>query len=366
MLLQSGALSPREVFNFMAVIFEKILKRYHYPLPLELIAEKPASPRDKARLLIYETLTGKITEDQFLNLDRHLPPKAVVVFNQTRVIPARLFPRKETGGRVEILFIEKTQNEIKVMANQKLNLGAKLFLTKEFFFAVKAQEEKYYYLTPSFSWERWEEILERYGRPPIPPYLRHTRLSQKLLKEKYQSVFARKKGAIAAPTASLHFTNRLLNRLKRRGVKIYFITLHVGLGTFLPVTEEQWRHRRLHREFYEIDPKTADFLNYAKRRGKPIIAVGTTTLRALESASDRFGELRKLNGWTSLFIRDNYKFKFTRHLITNFHVPQSSLLMLLDALLGRTALWRIYRHALKQKFRFLSFGDGLLLLGNHD
>lgn len=342
--------------------FETYLSRYDYEFPEKLIANQPASPRDKARLLVYRKKENQIHYDTFSNLINYLPQNAILVFNQTKVIPARLFLKKETGGKVEVLFLDKTKNELKVISNLKLNLGAKLFLTNNIFFAVKAQEEKYYYLTPSFSIEKLESILEKYGFPPIPPYIKNIKLSRKALKEKYQSVFAKNKGAIAAPTASLHFTKRLIKKIRKSGIKIYFVTLHVGLGTFAPLTEEQLKSRKLHREYYEIDRKTADYLNYAKRQGKPIIAVGSTTLRALESASNKMGELRKLSGETELFIKENYKLRFVKNLVTNFHVPKSSLLILLSAIIPRKRLMELYNMAIQQEFRLFSFGDGMLIL----
>ena len=204
-------------------------------------------------------------------------------------------------------------------------------------------------------------LFEKYGNAPIPPYIKHTPLSSAELKKQYQTVFAKNSGSIAAPTASLDFTKRLLEKLRKTGISTQFVTLHVGLGTFAPLTEENITQGKLHKERYAIDSKTAAFLNRAKKEGRPIIAVGTTAVRALETASDKKGKLAKLSGETDIFIREGYRFRFTDGIITNFHVPRSSLLMLVSAFVGRERLFELYRKAMKKKFSFFSFGDGMLL-----
>ncbi|MBI5413553.1 tRNA preQ1(34) S-adenosylmethionine ribosyltransferase-isomerase QueA [Candidatus Peregrinibacteria bacterium] len=341
---------------------EKLLGEYDYTLPKELIAQKPAAPRDGAKLLIYDRKTGKTQVDTFSNLTKYLPKNAVVVFNETKVIPARLFLKKETGGRVGILFIEKVGELIKVLADRKLNPCAKLTLTSKIFFTVADSGDKFYFLKPSFKISELPTVLGKYGKTPIPPYIKNSPLSENQLREQYQTIFAHKPGSVAAPTASLHFTKRLLSKMKRADIAAQFVTLHVNLGTFAPLTEKALADGKLHKEFYEISPKTADFLNKAKASGRPIVAVGTTVVRTLESAADQNSKLEKLAGTTSLFIRENYKPKFVDGLITNFHVPRSSLLMLVSAFCGREKLFELYKKAQSENFRFFSFGDGMLVI----
>ncbi len=341
---------------------EKLLAKYDYGFPEELIARKPASPRDSAKLLIYDRLSGKSEYDVFSNLSEYVPKGSVLVFNKTKVLPARLMISKPTGGKVRIIYLETAGGLMKVMADRRMDVGSVLTLNRKISFKAVRQEEKFYYLKPSFPIEELFGVLERHGITPIPPYIKGSPLKEKELREKYQTVFAKEPGSVAAPTASLHFSRRLLERLKKSGVRIRFITLHVGLGTFAPLTEENIRTGRLHREYYEIRKSDADFLNEAKKSGKKIFAVGTTVVRALESAADRSGRLRKLFGSADIFIREGYGFKFVDGLMTNFHVPKSSLLMLVSAFAGRENILKIYRDAIKRRFRLFSFGDGMLIL----
>ena len=352
--------------------FEKLINQYDHQVPPNLIAQKPASPRDSAKLLVYERKTRTARFSTFAQIAEYLPKNSVLVLNETKVIPARLAVKKETGGKTEILYIrtahpsrEATEGAvgelIEVIADRKLIVGSKIFVTSKIYFTVAQQKEKYYYLKPSFPLSRLLSVLERYGQMPLPPYIKHSPLSRNDLREKYQSVFAHKAGSIAAPTASLHFTQRLLKKIEDSGIKIRFINLHVNLGTFAPLTEENVKTSRLHEEYYEIDQKTADFLNRQKKKGAPIIAVGTTAVRALESASAENACLSKLAGATDLFIREGYQFKFADGIVTNFHVPKSSLMMLVASFTGREKLLEFYREAAKKKFKFFSFGDGMLI-----
>ncbi len=338
----------------------KVLKKYDYPFPPELVANKPAHPRDSAKLLVYDRKTKAVNFDTFKNLNRYLPPNAVLVLNDTKVIPARLPLKKETGGIVKILYLETVGNNIKVLSPKKLRVGEKLCLPDERYFKVLSINSGEYLLTPSFSVKEIYPVLQKYGETPIPPYIKNIRLTENKLREEYQTVFARVLGSVAAPTASLHFTKELIQKLKKHGAKIVYVTLHVGLGTFAPLTEENMKTGKLHREYYEIGEKAADVLNKAKKQGRSIIPVGTTALRTLESAASG-GHLKKLSGETTLFIKEGDKLKFTDGLITNLHVPKSSLLMLASALLGRRKLFELYRSAIKKKFRLFSFGDGMLI-----
>jgi S-adenosylmethionine:tRNA ribosyltransferase-isomerase len=361
---------------------ESIIKQFDYTLPQGLIAQYPANPRDAAKLLVYVKSSNQIFFDTFAHIGKYLPPNAVMVFNQTRVVPARLTAEKETGGKVKLLFLGQAGKLVKVLADRKLAIGGKLTVPATrghknrnqagCSFSVVKQEENIYYLQPHFAGSRFMELLNHHGQTPLPPYIKHSPLSEKQKREKYQSVFAKTGISVAAPTASLHFTERLVNKIKKQGIDVAFVRLDVNLGTFAPLREEQINSGRLHSEFYNIDKSTAKLLNLAKAQGRPIIAVGTTVARTLESASifchhgnkkTQGGyKLGKLCGDTDLFIRENYKFKFVDGMVTNFHVPKSSLLMLVAALAGRQNLLRLYQDAIKHNFRFFSFGDGMLVL----
>ncbi len=341
---------------------DKILKQYDYSIPKELIAQEPARQRDSAKLLIYDKKSKEVNFDNFLNLPKYLPKKSLLVFNNTKVIPARLTITKPTGGKARILYTKTKNGLIEVMSDRKLDIGSKLALSPTISFLVKNQSDKYYYLKPSFPINRLFYILDKYGITPIPPYIKHSPLSEKELREEYQTIFAHQKGSVAAPTASLHFTKRLFKKLERAGIRIEFITLHVGLGTFASLTEENLEKGRLHEEYYSISKKTAGIINDTSKKGGKIIAVGTTAVRALESsAHDKKIKANRLQRKTSLFIREGYKFKIIDGMITNFHVPKSSLLMLVSALIGREALIKLYKKAISKKFRFFSFGDGMII-----
>jgi S-adenosylmethionine:tRNA ribosyltransferase-isomerase len=375
---------------------KQILNQYNYHLPPELIAQKPAKPRDSARLLVYSKTDGKIRFDTFKNIADYLPKNAVLVFNQTKVWPARLSAVKPTGGRIELLYISHDENYIRVLANKKLLINSKVSFSHAYSinsrrpelcrmggreksspvsFKVVKKIGQFYYIKPSFPLSQTPKILKRYGITPLPPYIKNSPLTEKQRRAQYQSVFAKSGLSVAAPTASLHFTKPLMAKLKKRGIDIKFVRLDVNLGTFAPLREEQIKSGKLHQEFYNIDKLTAKFLNQAKKQGRPIIAVGTTVVRTLESAAS-VGEgfkpsptrgkkiipLTKLTGTTSLFIRDKYHFKFVAGLITNFHVPKSSLLMLTSAFIGRKKLLDLYQLAIIKNFRFFSFGDGMLIL----
>ncbi|MEK7481417.1 MAG: tRNA preQ1(34) S-adenosylmethionine ribosyltransferase-isomerase QueA [Patescibacteria group bacterium] len=339
---------------------ETVLKQYDYTVPASLIAQAPASPRDSARLLVYVRKTGAIQHDTFRHLTNYLPPRAVLVFNETKVIPARFTVRKPTGGKAVLLYVRTEGKEIIAMADRPLPVGETVTLAPRVRFRVVSQE-KYARLAPLFSIARLPKVLERYGVTPIPPYIKHTPLSERALREKYQTVFARRRGSVAAPTASLHFTKRLLRDLKKAGHDIVFVTLHVNLGTFAPVKEEHWRRGKLHEEWYDIPRAAAVALNRAKKSGRPIVAVGTTVARTLESAAQN-GCVRAGRRTTDLFIRPGYRFAFVDHLITNFHVPQSSLLMLVSAFASRKKILELYQKAMKKRFHFFSFGDGMLMV----
>lgn len=339
---------------------EQLLETYDYALPEARIAQKPASPRDSSKLLIYDRKTGAITEDTFAHIGDYLPKNAVLVFNQTKVLPARLIVTKPTGGTARILYIARQNDNIRVMSDRKLIAGTAVRIASGLFLTVLRQEGKYYVLKPSFPIARLENVLNRHGITPIPPYIKESPLKEAELRKKYQTIFAKHAGSVAAPTASLHFTDRLVNKLRTRGIGIKFVTLHVNIGTFAPLTQEHIDTGALHTESYEIDKKTAAFLNAARAQGRPIIGVGTTVVRTLEAATVGT-TLKNLSGETNIFIREGYRFKFISGMVTNFHVPRSSLLMLVAAYIGKEKLFALYHFAIKHKLRFFSFGDGMLI-----
>lgn len=344
-------------FNYVSM-----LEEYDYLFPPEAVAQQPVQPRDSARLLVYKKATDEVIFTTFSELPVFLPPHSVLVVNNSKVIPARLQTKRANGGQVEIFYLCHDEKSITAMANRKLVEGEVLRLNQEISFTVAAKNGKYVELTPSFSIKNIFAVLDTYGTTPIPPYIKQSPLSEEKLKKEYQTVFAAVPGSVAAPTASLHFTPKLLQDIQQAGHDIAYVTLHVNLGTFAPLTTDQLTSGRLHEEWYAIDEKTAVLLNQAKKSGRPIIAVGTTAVRTLESASNSVGKLTKLSGSTDLFITPGYQFKFVDHLMTNFHVPKSSLLMLVAACIGREKLLELYAKAIAAKFRLFSFGDGMLIV----
>jgi S-adenosylmethionine:tRNA ribosyltransferase-isomerase len=367
----------------------KILAEYDYQYNPARIATEPAEPRDSAKVLVYDRKTDTPVFDVFANIGKYLPKNCVLVLNDTKVFPARLHCTKITGGRVEVFYVgtTKTDDEIPASAgmtttknggdgcilaltNHFLEVGEKVFLNDSIWFECLGKEDKIYTLKPSFPISDVQKIFNQYGETPIPPYIKNTKLSETELREKYQTVFAKHTGSVAAPTASLHFTEALLEKLKQQGIQIEFVTLHVNLGTFAPLTEEALTTGKLHKEWYEISEKTAKALVKAKKEGRPIIAVGTTAVRTLEEWATNCQQGTPLSqqgrtlltGETQLFIRPGYEFKFVDGMITNFHVPKSSLLMLVAAFVGREKLFELYGEAMRRDFRLFSFGDGMLLL----
>lgn len=334
---------------------------YDYAYPASAIAQAPARPRDAAGVLIYDRAQRRVSYDSFRHISKYLPAGAVLVCNQTKVLPARFIGEKPTGGKVELLFLSKHGHFFDVLANKKLRVGDSLAVFKNKLVTVSEQLPKGYRVKPHFALSELYDYLGLYGQTPIPPYIKHSSLSETSLRREYQTVFAQQFGSVAAPTASLHFTKRLLLSLVRQGFGIEYITLHVGLGTFAPLTPMQLQSGRLHEEEYKIERAVAKRLEAYRKAGRPIVAVGTTVVRTLESAANAQGALVRLSGTADLFIRPPYRFRFVSALITNFHVPQSSLMMLVAALVGREKLLELYAGAIKKKFRLFSFGDGMLI-----
>lgn len=341
---------------------EELLNQYNYEFPDELIANSPASPRDSAHLLVFNRQTEQTQFDTFKNLAQYLPKNSVLVLNETKVIPARFYATKPSGGKVELLYLNNDGECISVLSKKPLEINSELQTEDGNIFTVTEKLEKGYSLKPNFTIPEFLNWLENYGETPTPPYIKNIPLSKNKLKEEYQTVFAKTPGSSAAPTASLHFTEELLKNLEQQGIIIEKILLHVGLGTFAPLTEKQIENKKLHEEYFEIPADTAQRLNTYKKENRPIIAVGTTVVRTLESASSKPDELTNLNGQTSLFIQEGYNFKFINGIITNFHVPKSSLLMLVSAFAGREKTLDLYKQAINKKYRLFSFGDGMLIL----
>ena len=345
---------------------------YDYELPEKFIAQSPASPRDGAKLMVYDTATDKIYFDTFLHLDKYLPSQSVLVFNNTKVVPARIILHKETGGIVELLLLlnERKVGEkvIKGLSDRKLTIGQKLLFDKKNFLTVVKQDEKIFYFEPSMSDTKLYDLLDKHGHTPIPKYIRQNKMSEHELREKYQAVFAKTPASVAAPTASLHFTDRLLRKLRTQGVVEEFVTLHVGMGTFAPVNAENFVTKKLFRERIELTIPAAQRLNRYKTDNRPLIAVGTTALRTLESvaSSRHLGRVEPASKETDLFIFPPYEFRAVDGLITNFHLPGSSLIMLVQALLehkqANKNVLELYKIAKVRGFRFYSFGDGMLII----
>ncbi len=350
---------------------EDTLSAYDYDLPPHLIAQAPAHPRDTARLLIFNRATQQTSFDTFRNITAYLPANAVLVLNETKVIPARLHLTKGTGGHIEALYLGTEGDVVRVLLKGTVHPGDVLRWEDGHAFTVRAREDKEALLQPSFPMEQWMDLLDRYGETPLPPYIKQSPLTEPERRSEYQTVFARENGSVAAPTAGLHFTQELLRTIEEHGCILRRVTLHVNLGTFAPLTEEHIRSQQLHEEWYHIDADTAAFLQEAKQQGRPILAVGTTVVRTLESAfgAGRGVETFRRNvstcppaGPTTLFLHPGNPPRFVDGLITNFHVPKSSLLMLVAAFTGRDTLFELYAKAIEEEMRFFSFGDGMMIL----
>ena len=344
------------------------LDKYSYFLPEKNLALEPADPRDSSRLFIYDTKKDSIVFNYFYNLHKYLPKNSFLVLNNTKVLPARVVMKKSTGGKIIILFLINEFPSlpiVRVMADRKVKVGDFLYFDKENYLKVIDQKEHFFDLKFNFSREKLLDLLRKYGTMPIPPYLKKSPLSRDDLLKKYQTIFAKEEGSSAAPTASLHFTNGVFDKIKKEGINKYFITLHVGLGTFAPIDEENIRQKKLHQEYFKVDSKILQSINRLKQEGKKLIAVGTTVVRTLESEAwdgPRVPSLQK----TDLFIFPPYDFRMVDVLITNFHLPRSSLMMLVEAFLqfkgAKKNLVELYNIAIKNNFYFYSFGDAMIIL----
>ena len=336
---------------------------FYYDLPEELIAQDPLEDRTSSRLLVLDRKTGAVKHKIFSDVIDYLNKGDCLVINNTRVIPARLIGEKEgTGGKVEVLLLKRRANDVwetLVKPGKKLKPGAKITfgdgrLRAEVLEVVEEGNRlvKFYYEGI------FEEILDSLGEMPLPPYITH-KLEDK---EMYQTVYAKFDGSAAAPTAGLHFTKELLNKIEEKGIKIASITLHVGLGTFRPVKVDDVNNHHMHTEWYEVNAEAADIINETKRNGGRVICVGTTSCRTIESVADENGYMKAKTGETDIFIYPGYKFKVMDGLITNFHLPESTLVMLVSAFAGKENVLSAYETAVKEKYRFFSFGDAMILI----
>ena len=336
---------------------------FTFDLPEELIAQDPLEDRASSRLLALDRVTGGRSHRHFRDIKEYLKPGDCLVINDTKVIPARLIGEKEgTGAKIEVLLLKRKENdmwETLVKPGKKARPGARIaFGNGELVAEVIDVLEEGNRLI-HFEYEGiFEEVLDRLGQMPLPPYITH----QLQDKNRYQTVYAKHEGSAAAPTAGLHFTNELLKEIEEMGVKIAHVTLHVGLGTFRPVKVENVLEHHMHSEFYCIEQDAADMINETKENGGRVISVGTTSTRTLESAADENGYLTAKSGWTEIFIYPGYTFKVIDGLITNFHLPESTLLMLVSALAGREHVLAAYEEAVKERYRFFSFGDAMLII----
>jgi len=346
------------------------LQDYDYNLPEERIAQKPAERRDGSRLLVLKRDTGHLVHRHFYEIDELLLPSDMLVINNTEVIPGRLYGKKASGGQAEILILNYGSGAKQedgaficrclVKTAKKPKPGTIIFLEH----GIKAEITEAHEgvcTVRFFCNESFESLLYRIGNMPLPPYIRRN-IPCNDDKQSYHTVYAAQKGAIAAPTAGLHFTEELLNRLKNKGVTIVPITLHVGYGTFLPVRVSDIREHRMHSEWYSISQETANTVNTAKQEGRRVIAVGTTCVRTLEYAANAEGKLNEGIGECNLFIYPGYRFKLADAMITNFHLPQSTLLMLVSAFAGRKTILKAYQEAIDKQYRFYSYGDAMLII----
>ena len=339
------------------------VKDYDYDLPEELIAQDPLEDRSSSRLMVLDRQTGDVEHRHFTDILEYLHPGDCLVINNTKVIPARLFGVKEdTQAKIEVLLLKRKENDIwetLVKPGKKAKPGTKLvfgdgLLTAE---VVDVVEEGNRLI--QFHYDGiFEEILDQLGQMPLPPYITH----QLKDKNRYQTVYAKNNGSAAAPTAGLHFTKELLEEIKEMGVNIAHVTLHVGLGTFRPVKVDNVKEHHMHSEFYCIEEDQAKLINETHAKGGRIISVGTTSCRTLESAADENGMVKAGSGWTDIFIYPGYTFKVMDGLITNFHLPESTLMMLVSAFAGKENIFRAYEAAVQEKYRFFSFGDAMCIL----
>jgi S-adenosylmethionine:tRNA ribosyltransferase-isomerase len=338
------------------------VKDFYFDLPEELIAQHPIEKRDESRMMVVDKNTGEIHHKIFKDIIDYLNPGDCLVLNDTRVMPARLIGSKVgSGGKIELLLLRRINintYETLVKPGKKAKIGTIFEFANGELKAEIIDIGKEGNRIVKFTYEGiFEEVLDRLGQMPLPPYIK-----EKLVdKERYQTVYSREVGSAAAPTAGLHFTEELLDKIREKGVNLAFVTLHVGLGTFRPVKSDKVEEHTMHSEYYVMNKETAEVINKAKESGKRVIAVGTTSNRTLETIADENGRVREQSGWTDIFIYPGYKFKIVDALITNFHLPESTLIMLVSAFSSRDIIMKAYNEAVENKYRFFSFGDAMFL-----
>lgn len=347
------------------------LKDFDYHLPKNLIANKPITPRDHSRLLVLEKSNGHLTHDKFYNISKYLKTGDTLVLNNTKVFPARLFGKKETGGKVEILLIRPTGTNTweALVGSKRVRPGTKLLFGKNLIGVIQDKKGSVYTIKFNVSKNKLLKIVDKIGVPPTPPYIKKYKGPRSKLLKDYQTTYAddNKIGSVAAPTAGFHFTKPLLKKLETQGVNIVYITLHVGYGTFQPVKSEKIEEHKMHPEWIKINKKTADRINEAKKEHRRVIAVGTTSTRALEAATIKSNNkkwpyrIKSQSGLINTYIYPGYKFKVIDALITNFHLPRTSLLMLVSALASTPQIKKAYQEAIEKKYRFYSFGDAMMI-----
>lgn len=335
---------------------------FYYDLPQELIAQTPAEPRDSARLLVYDRATKQISHRHFYDITDYLKKGDVLVVNNTKVLPARIYGKKEkTGGKIEFLLLKRldlTRWEVILKPGRSAKPGTVFEFSPQLKARVESVEEDGSRIVEFLYDGVFEDILSKIGEMPLPPYIK-----EKLQdKTRYNTVYSKVDGSAAAPTAGLHFTSELLQKVRDMGVEVVEVLLHVGLGTFRPVKVEDVTQHHMHSEYYSVSQEAADAINKAKQEGRRIVCVGTTSVRTLESAADENGHVQAGGGNTEIFIYPPYKFKVVDCLITNFHLPESTLIMLVSALCSREEVLHVYETAVKEKYRFFSFGDACLFL----
>lgn len=336
---------------------------FDFHLPEELIAQTPLEKRDSSRLLIVDRETGQFSDQHFDNIIDQLEPGDALVMNNTRVLPARLYGNKpETGGHVELLLLKNTQGDFwEVLAKpaKRLRVGTRVSFGDGRLTATVTEELEHGGRIVRFDYQGiFLEVLESLGEMPLPPYI-HEKLEDR---ERYQTVYAKENGSAAAPTAGLHFTEELLDKIAAKGVKLVYLTLHVGLGTFRPVSVDNLEEHEMHSEFYSLSEEAAETLRQVKASGHRIVAVGTTSIRTLETIGSKFeGQIQADSGWTNIFIKPGYQWKIVDAFSTNFHLPKSTLVMLVSAFAGRQLTLEAYEHAIAERYRFFSFGDAMFI-----
>ncbi|AIY81464.1 tRNA preQ1(34) S-adenosylmethionine ribosyltransferase-isomerase QueA [Clostridium botulinum] len=338
------------------------VKDFDFYLPEELIAQHPLEKRDTSRLMVLDKETGEISHKNFYDIIDYLNEGDTLVLNNTRVMPARLIGEKEgTGGKIEFLLlkrVEKDRWECLAKPGKSARVGRRFTFGDGKLKAEVVEVKENGNRIVEFYYEGiFEEVLDSLGEMPLPPYI-HERLEDR---ERYQTVYSKENGSAAAPTAGLHFTEELLHKIKDRGINIAYVTLHVGLGTFRPVKVETIEDHEMHSEYYHLSKEDAEVINATKKRGNKVISVGTTSTRTLETIADEDGNVKETSGWTNIFIYPGYKFKVVDRLITNFHLPESTLIMLVSTLAGKEHVMNAYEEAVKERYRFFSFGDAMFI-----